>query len=69
MLTDPKQDHPPQEYTARINRVIDYIQTHLSQELSLDSLAAVANFSKRDAGRRRNRQDDDSGRYVCRRSL
>lgn len=35
-----------EEYTARINRVIDYIETHLDQELSLDTLAEVANFSK-----------------------
>jgi len=34
------------EYTARINRVIDYIEGHLDDELSLDSLAAVANFSR-----------------------
>lgn len=35
-----------EEYTARINRVIDYIETHLDRELSLDTLAEVANFSK-----------------------
>lgn len=32
-------------YQARINRVMDYIQRHLSEELSLDELAAVADFS------------------------
>lgn len=33
------------EYTARINRVIDYIQTHLEEELSLGSLSRIAHFS------------------------
>ncbi|HMR66375.1 MAG TPA: AraC family transcriptional regulator [Anaerolineae bacterium] len=46
MPPDNKQAYQHEEYTARINRVIDYIQTHLSQELSLDTLAGVANFSK-----------------------
>ncbi len=35
-----------EEYKARINRVIDYIDTHIDQELSLDTLAGVANFSR-----------------------
>ena len=34
------------EYTARINRVLDHIDRHLDQELSLDELARVANFSR-----------------------
>ncbi len=34
-----------QEYAARINRVIDYIESHLDQDLSLASLADVACFS------------------------
>jgi AraC family transcriptional regulator len=33
------------EYVYRINRVTDYIDAHIDQELSLDELAAVANFS------------------------
>ena len=33
------------EYVARINRVIDYIEANLEDELSLRSLAKVANFS------------------------
>lgn len=33
------------EYTARINRVIDHIEEHLDQPLSLADLAAVAHFS------------------------
>lgn len=34
------------EYIARINRVIDYIEANLDQELSLPRLAEVANFSQ-----------------------
>lgn len=34
------------EYTARINRVMDYIDTHLDRNLSLDELAEIAHFSK-----------------------
>jgi len=33
-----------QEYISRINRVIDFIEANLDQELSLASLAKVANF-------------------------
>ena len=33
------------EYVARINRVIDYIDTNLSQNFSLEEVATVANFS------------------------
>ncbi len=33
------------EYTARINRVIDYIERHIDEKLQLDTLARVANFS------------------------
>ena len=33
------------EYTARINRVIDHIEANLESPLKLDALAAVANFS------------------------
>lgn len=33
------------EYSARINRVIDHIQTHLHSDLSLARLAKVASFS------------------------
>ncbi|MBN1531388.1 MAG: AraC family transcriptional regulator [Spirochaetes bacterium] len=35
-----------EEYVARINRVLDYIQEHLDRELSLEELAGVAHFSK-----------------------
>ena len=33
-------------YTRRINRVIDHIRTNLADDLSLDRLSNVANFSK-----------------------
>jgi len=33
------------EYLSRINRVIDHIAAHLSEDLSLEVLARVANFS------------------------
>jgi AraC family transcriptional regulator len=33
------------EYAARINRVVDYIQSHLADPLDLERLAAVACFS------------------------
>jgi AraC family transcriptional regulator len=35
-----------QEYVARINRVIDHVDTHLGDELTLDTLADVACFSR-----------------------
>ena len=34
-----------EQYVARINRVMDYVGTHLSGDLSLQTLARVANFS------------------------
>src|SRR6056297_785715 len=34
------------EYISRINMVIDYIEDHLSQDMSLVELAEVAGFSK-----------------------
>jgi len=34
-----------QEYIARINRVIDYIEKHLNEEITLDKIAQVACFS------------------------
>jgi AraC family transcriptional regulator len=33
------------EYINRLNKVIDYIDNHIDEELNLDSLAALANFS------------------------
>ncbi len=34
------------EYSARINRVMDYIDANLGEKLSLEELASIANFSK-----------------------
>ena len=33
------------EYISRINKVIDYIEANISEEMSLKKLASVANFS------------------------
>jgi len=47
-MTGPAREpgkHWREEYIARINRVIDYIEAHLAERLSLDRLAKVANFS------------------------
>lgn len=33
------------EYQSRLNKVLDYIDKHLSEELTLEKLAAIANFS------------------------
>ncbi len=41
---DPSQTRR-REYVARINRVMDYIENHLTEELSLEVLARVACFS------------------------
>ena len=35
-----------QEYRGRINRILDYIETHLDHSFTLEELAAVASFSK-----------------------
>jgi AraC family transcriptional regulator len=35
-----------EEYRARMNRVLDYIEEHIGEEFSLDELAGVAAFSK-----------------------
>lgn len=34
------------EYISRINRVLDYIEANIEEELSLEEIASVANFSK-----------------------
>lgn len=44
--SDPKQAQLHQEYIGRLNCVIDYIETNIGQELSLETLADVAQFSK-----------------------
>jgi AraC family transcriptional regulator len=40
------QNYLQHEYKARINRVIDYIEQHIDEELKLDKLAQVASFSR-----------------------
>jgi len=40
-----RKKHLREEYTARINRVLDYIERNIDGELRLESLARVANFS------------------------
>jgi len=35
-----------EEYVSRINRVIDYIETNIDVDLSLESISKVANFSQ-----------------------
>lgn len=37
--------HARAEYFARVHRVMDHIETHLGERLTLEELAAVANFS------------------------
>jgi AraC family transcriptional regulator len=39
------QQYYREEYTARVNRVIDHIESHIAEDLSLRELAAVAGFS------------------------
>lgn len=39
------QDKSRQEYIARTNRVMDYIEKHLHEELTLDKMAQIACFS------------------------
>ncbi len=41
-----RQKQTIDEYKSRINRVLDYIETHLDQHFSLDELAGIASFSK-----------------------
>ena len=44
-MDDSRRKYLREEYVARINRVIDHIETNIDADLSLESLAAVANFS------------------------
>jgi len=44
-MQDPKLKYLGDEYTARVNRVIDYIEANISEDLSLTELADVAHFS------------------------
>jgi AraC family transcriptional regulator len=45
MPEDSRQKYIREEYTARVNRVIDYIEDNIDQELSLPVLAGIAGFS------------------------
>jgi AraC family transcriptional regulator len=40
-----KNNSLQEEYISRINRVIDYVDAHIDEELSLERLAGVAHFS------------------------
>jgi len=44
-MQDLKQKYLREEYTARINRVMDYIEANIGKDLSLKELADVAHFS------------------------
>jgi AraC family transcriptional regulator len=44
-MQDSRQKYLREEYTARVNRVIDYIEANIGKELSLNELADVAQFS------------------------
>jgi len=44
MTESNNRDHLRQEYANRINRVIDYIEQNIDKSLTLEELAAVANF-------------------------
>jgi len=44
-MQDNRRKYLREEYTARINRVIDYIEANIDQDLSLEELAEVAHFS------------------------
>ena len=42
---DSRKGYLREEYTSRINRVLDYIETHIDEDLTLEKLATVASFS------------------------
>jgi len=44
-MQDTRLKYLREEYTARVNRVIDYIEANISEDLSLKELADVAHFS------------------------
>jgi AraC family transcriptional regulator len=45
MSENSRQIYLREEYTARVNRVIDHIEANIDQELSLPALADIAGFS------------------------
>jgi AraC-like DNA-binding protein len=42
----PSKELLRQEYVGRVNRVIDYIEENIDTELTLETLAKVASFSR-----------------------
>jgi len=42
---DSRKKYLREEYVSRINRVLDYIETHIAEDLTLEDLARVASFS------------------------
>src|SRR5262249_10995900 len=44
MASQPKSSNR-REYERRVNRVMDHVEAHLAEELTLERLAAVAAFS------------------------
>jgi len=45
MMQYSREEYLRVEYTARINRVIDYVEANIDKDLSLEELAEVAHFS------------------------
>ena len=45
-VNDSRKNYQRDEYISRVNRVIDYIETNIDIDLSLENLAKVANFSR-----------------------
>lgn len=45
-MTNAKTKHSPSPYHARLQRVLDHIEAHLGDDLSVDVLSGVAAFSK-----------------------
>ncbi|UCB43278.1 MAG: AraC family transcriptional regulator [Dehalococcoidales bacterium] len=43
--SDSRKKYLREEYVSRINRVLDYIETHIDEDLTLEDLARVASFS------------------------
>jgi len=42
---DSRKGYLREEYISRINRVLDYVETHIDEDLTLEDLARVASFS------------------------
>jgi AraC family transcriptional regulator len=46
MAENNRQKYLREEYIARINRVMDYVEKNYSKVLTLDNLADIAGFSR-----------------------